>query len=430
MLFVVSLRSVNACPPRSHLLRLAAAGSVLLLAPRLVAQKKEVPDYELPPVRYSQAKPDDAVARLQRRIDAGELRFTQTGRELLLAALEALHIPVESQTFVFSKTSLQKELISPQTPRALYFSENVYVGWVPGGLIEVAAIDPRLGPVFYHFKASDPAGVPKRFERDPNCMLCHGYFFIRDIPSLLALTVNPDPQGALLPRSDFDLVDDATRIERRWGGWYVTGYTGGPNHRGNGFGSGEGKKAAVPANMKRPTELSEFFDTSRYPAATSDALNLLILEHQIGMYNTLTRVGQQARLGQDAAAAEIVDRLLFRRAAPLPAGVQQNAAFVKAFQAGAPRSAAGDTLKDLQLDGRLFRNRCSYLIYSEAFSALPAKLKSEIYALLFEALRSPDPAHRYAYLEPAEKQRILAILQETHTEARQHFEVLAGQNRD
>jgi hypothetical protein len=407
LLFCSALLAVEAVPARGQ-------------------SQKTVPDYELPAIGYSKATPDDAVARLQRRIDAGELVFTETGRDLLLAVLKALHVPVESQTLVFSKTSLQKELISPSTPRALYFSENVYVGWVPGGLIEVAAIDPRLGPIFYHFKANAAPEVPKTFVRDNSCMLCHGYFFIRDIPSLLALTAMPGKEGDLLPRSDFDLVDDTTRFEKRWGGWYVTGYAGKQNHRGNATGSGEGKSAVVPANEKRPAELSEFFDTSRYPAATSDMTNLLILEHQIAVYNSLTRAGQEARLSHPTWEHTVVDRLLFARGARLPEGIAKNEAFTKAFMADARRSRAGDSLKDLQLEGRLFRNRCSYLIYSEAFAALPADLKGRIYHVLFAALRDDDPASRYGYLEKDEKRRIFDILMETHPEARRHFESLAA----
>lgn len=390
--------------------------------------QKAVPAYELPPVVYSKAKPDDAVARLQRRIAAGEISFRENGRELLVSVLKALQVPVESQTFVFSKTSLQKELISPSTPRVLYFSETVYVGWVPGGLIEVAAIDPQLGPIFYHFKATARPEDRKGFVRDPSCMLCHGYFFIRDIPSILALTINPDREGELLPYSDFDIVDDTTRFEKRWGGWYVTGYTGKLNHRGNGFGSGQGKTATLPSVDARPATLSEFFDTSRYPAETSDMATLLILEHQIAMYNTLTRVGQNERLSQPASARDIVDRLLFRRAARLPEGILKNDWFLNVFMADARRTAAGDSLKDLQLEGQLFRNRCSYLIYSEAFAALPAALKERVYFALFDALHEDDPAGRYAYIGKDEKQRIYDILVETHPEARRYFE-LAGGNR-
>jgi hypothetical protein len=412
--------------PRSAFLLVCFALPVVGPVATRAQMPKTVPDYELPAIRYSKATPNDAVSRLQRRMESGELVFNESGRDLLLAVLKALEVPVESQTFVFSKTSLQKELISPATPRALYFSETVYVGWVPGGLIEVAAIDPQLGPIFYHFKANAAPGMPKTFVRDASCMLCHGYFFIRDIPSILALTVMPDQQGELLPRSDFDLVDDATRFERRWGGWYVTGYTGKQNHRGNAFGSGAGKTAAVPPSEKRPAELSEFFDTSRYPAATSDMLNLLILEHQLTVYNSLTRASQDARLGERPAEHALVDRLLFARGARLPEGIVKNEAFAKIFAADARRSRAGDSLKDLQLDGRLFRNRCSYLIYSEAFAALPSDLKARIFALIFEALHDEAPTSRYAYMDKEEKRRIYEILMETHPEARTHFEPLAA----
>ena len=401
---------------------------LLVSAAASARAQQQVPDYELPPVGYSKASPDTAVTELQRRIAAGELTFKETGRELLLAVLGALHVPVESQTVVFSKTSLQKDRISPATPRALYFSENVYVGWVPGGLIEVAAIDPRLGPVFYSLKAN-VADEPKAFVRDPACMLCHGYFFIRDVPSLIALTIFPDRDGETIARSDFDLVNDATRFEKRWGGWYVTGYTGKQDHRGNAFASGAGKEMKFVPSEKRPAELSEFFDTSRYPAGTSDMLTLLILEHQMAAQNTITRVGQNVRLAKFASEYEVVDQLLFRRSVRLPEGVAKNETFLKRFMADAKRSRAGDSLKDVAAEGRIFKNRCSYLIYSEAFAALPAELKARIFNVLYDALHDESPAGRYAYLEPEEKRRIYEILVETHPEARAHFEQRAAMGR-
>ncbi len=389
---------------------------------------QRVPDYELPAIKYMQSTPDDAVAQLQRRIDAGELAFKENGRELLLAVLKALNVPVESQTLVFSRTSLQKELISPSTPRALYFSDEVYVGWVPGGLIEVAAIDPVLGPIFYHFRANTDPGVRRTFVRDGSCLMCHGYFFIRDIPSLMVLSGMPDKDGDFLPRSDFNLVDDATPFEKRWGGWYVTGYTGAKDHLGNAFGTGEGKAVDMPPNQTRPAELSEFFDTSHYPAATSDMANLLIMEHQLAIHNVITKASQNMRLGRPVSEFMFVDNLLFSRAAQLSDGIVKNDAFVEAFSADARRSQAGDSLKDLQLDGRLFRNRCSFLIYSDSFLALPSSLKTRIYRALFDALHTTDPTSRYAHLEEDEKIRIYSILMETHPEARRHFEEFAVPN--
>ncbi|MEO6568219.1 MAG: hypothetical protein ABIO94_05605 [Opitutaceae bacterium] len=185
----------------SSSLRLILTPLALFASAATARAQAKVPDYELPPVKYSKALPNDAVTQLQRRIAAGELAFRESGRDLLLAVLKALQVPVESQTLVFSKTSLQKERISPSTPRALYFSERVYVGWVPGGLIEVAAIDPQLGPIFYSLKANVP-DEPKAFVREANCLLCHGYFYIRDTPSLLNLTMFPDKSGHLLRSLD------------------------------------------------------------------------------------------------------------------------------------------------------------------------------------------------------------------------------------
>jgi hypothetical protein len=388
-----------------------------------VRGQNNVPDYELPAVAYSKTPPNDAITHLQKRIAAGEVTLPGTDRELLLNVLKALNVPVESQTLVFSKTSLQKERISPATPRALYFSETVYVGWVPGGLIEVAAIDPQLGPVFYSVKANE-TDAPKTFSREANCMLCHGYFFIRDIPSILTMTMFPDKTGEILPRTDFDVVSDSTRFEKRWGGWYVTGYTGKANHRGNAFGSGEGKAMVFVPSEKRPTELSEFFDTSRYPAGTSDMLTLLLLEHQTEVQNAITRLSQNTRLSKFTSETELVDRLLFRKSAELPAGITRNESYLKIFLADAKRSRAGDSLKDLQVDSRIFRNRCSYLIYSAAFAAIPESAKTKVYAALYAALHDETP-NRYAYLERDEKKRIYDILVETHPEARRHFEKLA-----
>ena len=59
---------------------------------------------------------------------------------------------------VFSKTSFQRERISPQTPRALYFNEDVYVGFIPGApLMEISVAEPKLGAVFYTWLKRLPA---------------------------------------------------------------------------------------------------------------------------------------------------------------------------------------------------------------------------------------------------------------------------------
>lgn len=405
------------------------------------------PDYEQPPLNYSASTPRDAIAALQQRIASGELAFVGGERQILQTLLDALGVPVESQILVFSKTSLQRGRIRPERPRALYFSDSVYVGWVPGGLIEVIAIDPQLGPVFYSFEAKAAHSVPK-FERDADCLRCHGGTFVRDIPGVFARSVFADAGGEPLLRHGTLVVEDDTPFSQRWGGWYVTGYRGTEPHRGNARASEQADQLVFAPATARPDELSAFFDTSAYLRAGSDVVALLVFEHQLTMQNSLTRAGLMCRkmiayqhglqkafkepLSDEPAydsvksvfassVQDIVDRLLFREAALLPDGVVGSEAFRQSFTQDAPRSPAGHALKDFQLRDRIFANRCSFLIYSESFSALPETLKNRVLDRLQEALLNHDPKGRYAYIGKEEKQRIHEILLTTHPDVKQRW---------
>lgn len=418
---------------------------ILVACACLPVKAKRIPVYEQPPTRYSTTDPQDEVTRLRERLDRGELAFVGDERQVLRAVLDALQVPASSQVIVFSKTSLQRRRIRPDTPRALYFSDTVYVGWVPGGLIEVAAVDSKLGPVFYALDPRAADQARRTFGRDDDCLRCHGDHFVRDVPALFARSVVPDATGEPLLQHGTKLVDDQTPFEERWGGWYVTGYNGALDHQGNAWADGAGGSLMVSPGEPRPTELSGYFNTTRYLTGTSDVVALLVMEHQMAMQNSLTAASQRCQnmlvyqqsllkafkepetgaLMYDSvksvfasAAEEVVDHLLFRNAAPVPSGVTGLPAFREDFTKGAPRSAAGHALKDFQLRDRLFANRCSYLIYSDTFAALPEPLKGLIFDRLLGALHETGPDGRYAYLEPAEKKRIYEILLETHPDAR------------
>ena len=92
-----------------------------------------------PAINYNSAPVHDPVARLDPSKIKADLR----------SVLDALHVPVESQIAVFSKTSLQSPLIEPRNPRTIFFNDSVAVGWMKGGFIEIAALDPRQGVQFY-----------------------------------------------------------------------------------------------------------------------------------------------------------------------------------------------------------------------------------------------------------------------------------------
>jgi len=401
-------------------------------------------NYELPPINYSHAKPHDAVTRLRSQIESGKLKLAGSDREVVQTLLRDLHIPVTSQLLVFSKTSFQKDRISPTHPRALYYNDDCYVGWVPGGLVEVAAIDPQLGPVFYSF---DPRNLSAQnvpnFARDEDCMRCHGGQFVPGIPGVFARSVYAGSNGEPFFRQGTEVVDYRTPFNERWGGWYVTGLHGKALHRGNVFASEDGDKLVFnPAAGANVTNVSAFFDTNDYLTNSSDIVALLVFEHQTAMQNALTRAGincrhmldYQKRLAQDLkeplkddephydsvrrifehSADDVVDALLFKDEADLPDKITGSKTFQKAFMADAKRASDGSSLKDLLVSDHLFKNRCSYLIYSDAYLSLPQPLKRRIHARLIKALDPVHPDPRYCYIHESERRRIVTILRETH----------------
>src|SRR5689334_5360124 len=93
-------------------------------------------------IQYSTAPVNDPVARLGLKIARGEvkLEFEENGMGHLRSLLKHLGVNIDSQVLVFSKTSFQAPRIFPRMPRALYFNDDVAVGWVRGGdVLELAA---------------------------------------------------------------------------------------------------------------------------------------------------------------------------------------------------------------------------------------------------------------------------------------------------
>ena len=413
-------------------------------------------DYELPPVSYSASQPHDVISKLQAHIESGQLKFPGNDKDVVKALLQELKIPIESQLLVFSKTSLQRGRINPEHPRAIYFSDACYVGWVPGGLMEVTSIDPLIGPVFYSFDPRTANGAV-RFNRDADCMRCHGGTFVPHIPAIFARTVYADNEGEPLLRQGSEVVDYRTPFSERWGGWYVTGKHGAALHRGNVFATE--KDGALQVNFKsgaNKTNLSDFFATDKYLADRSDIVALLVFEHQLAVQNAITHAGFSCRrmleyqknlqiafkepITDDLAfdsvktvfnssAREVTDRLLSKAEAKLPAGIAGAPSFAARFQSTAPRSTSGLSLKDLALTDHLFKNRCSYLIYSESFLALPELLKKQIYARLAKALDPNDPDPEYSYIDREERARIRTVLRETHPAFRNAWVNLTAQKQ-
>src|SRR5262245_11770265 len=172
--------------------------------------------FEQPPIQYSASIPDNDVSRLQAAIARKEVSLKYEPRfGYLKDLLEKLKISPESQVLVFSKTSAQRDRISPRTPRAIYFNDDAYVGYCDNGnVIEVAIADPKLGAVFYTIKQAAKA-KPALARQTQNCLQCHGTAQTDEIPGFLMRSVYVDTAGLPILSEGGHYVDDTTSLEDR-----------------------------------------------------------------------------------------------------------------------------------------------------------------------------------------------------------------------
>lgn len=396
-----------------------------------------------PAIAYSDPERHDAVADLNRRLRTGKahLRFEPTSG-YLTSVLAALAVPIESQSLVFSQGSAQGSLIGPSNPRAIFFSDDVAVGWVRGAdEIELAAQDPRQGVTFYTL-AQRQSVLPVVSRRD-DCLRCHLVAETLGVPGLLTFSTfrmsdSPTAYALGLP------VDHRTPISERWGGWYVTGRVDAP-HKGN-------VPVVVPErDLHRPQQappvlddVSGTLDTRGFPSACSDVDAQLVLAHQTRMMDLITRLGWETRValhdrargapppaGVDTTplpagvrdmVGDLVDYLLFVDEAPLPPGVSGScAAFARRFEAAGRRDHLNRSLRDLDLSTRLMRYPCSYMIDAPAFAALPREARDAVYRRLWDVLSGRDRAPRFAHLTLPVRKQIVEILTDTHQDLPSDF---------
>jgi hypothetical protein len=397
-------------------------------------------DIEAPPIQYSTAPADNPISRLQQRLDAGSCSLSYDKRlGYLPGLLRELHVPASSQMLVFSKTSFQRHRIAPRTPRAVYFADDVYVGSCRhGDVLEVSAVDPQLGVVFYTLDQT-PADKPQFVRQNDNCMICHGSSQNEGLPGHLVRSLYVDGDGLPILSAGSHRVDHTTPLEQRWGGWYVTGTSGKQNHMGNLIVRDKHASGQIDNPQGRNvTDLNRFFDTSNYLTPHSDIVALLTMEHQTGAQNLITRASFLTRwalrdeaeinkaLGRPAdyhsestasrvknAGEPLVKYLLFSGEAPLTEPVRGTSGFAQEFARRGPRDSKGRSLRDFDLHRRLFAYPCSYVIYSAAFDALPAPVKDYVYRRLWEVLTGQDTSGDFAHLSAADRRAILEILRAT-----------------
>jgi len=385
-----------------------------------------------PAIGYGVRPADDAVARLERALENGQARLDYDARSgYLPGLLRALEIDPDSQLAVFSKTSLQSAVISPSNPRTVFFNDSVVVAWPRGGLIELAAQGPSQGVAFYML---DQTRTPSpRFQRSRSCVVCHVSYATLNVPGLLVRSVATAPDGAALPFLANATPDHRTPFEERWAGWFVTGATAGVRHLGNVTipRPRAPDAAATPASVPLAS-MAGRFEPEGYLSLHSDVAAHLVFTHQMHMMNLITRVGWQTRTARAdgapdaarslaAAAVDVVDYLLFVDEPRLPAPVKGASGFAERFGTLGPRDRRGRSLRELDLQTRVFKYPCSYLIYSPAFDALPAEAKTAIYARLSAILSGKITGERYQRLSAADRNAITEILRDTKRDMAEFF---------
>jgi hypothetical protein len=382
-----------------------------------------------PAIKYDRTPANDPVAALNRKLQNGEATLQADGPTgYLKAVLAALAVPIDSQVLVFSKTSFQAPRINPRNPRAIYFNDTVSVGWVRGGeVVELVAQDPKQGAIFYTL--GRPSSDPPQFQRNDVCVSCHASEATHYVPGMFIGSVFPGPDGTTMYGPAYT-TDHRTPFEIRWGGWFVTGTHRANRHMGNTVANDPTDLAAmVTPESVHVTSLEGRFEPTGYLSLHSDLVALLVLEHQAKMLNLITRVGWEARIGSkeagrsiDKAAAELVDYLLFVDEAPLPGPITGTSTFAKHFAAQGPRDTRGRSLRDLNLDRRLLRFPCSYLIYSEPFDAMPAEAKAAVYRRLWAVLSGGERDERYSSLTDDDRRAVLEILRDTKADLPAYFD--------
>jgi len=395
--------------------------------------------------------PLDPIAVLQEKLDAGEVALGFDERHgYLLSLLEALDIPLSSQGLIFSRSSLQTNLITPWTPRAVYYNDDVYVGWVQDSpIVEIGSVDPDDGGKFYTL-AQDPDSEVEFVEEGTTCLMCHESRSVTEgVPGFMVRSVLVDRFGYPIAPLHEGTTSDRTPFERRFAGWYVTGTHEGGAHAGNAY---------APVLSHEVTNLGQYlsefdvnadgnvvdlegrFDIEPYATPHSDIVSLMVLAHQTKVHNLITvaheaakeavggaeilarvRAGSMptpdiqsaAQVRIDGAVERLLRAMMFSREALLPGLVEGTAGFRSEFEARGPFDADGRSLREFDLERRLFRYPMSFLIYSDAFRTLPDLIKEPFFRRVQEVLDGRDPTGDFEHLDGADRVAIREILEET-----------------
>jgi len=174
---------------------------------------------------------------------------------------------------------------------------------------------------------------------------------------------------------------------------------------------------------------------------------LMVLEHQTQMHNLITKLNYETKLALhnqkvmdealqrnpeelsdstrrriERAADELLRYMLYVGEARWQSPISGTTSFAKEFSAVGKRDKQGRSLRDLDLQKKLFRYPCSYLIYSEAFDALPKPALDHLYRQLWLALTGQTKDKELLAIVPEDRKAVLEILRQTKTSLPSYFQ--------
>ena len=164
---------------------------------------------------------------------------------------------------------------------------------------------------------------------------------------------------------------------------------------------------------------------SKYLTGSSDIVALMTLEHQVGVTNRLNAtIFQYNRLRRDGFTDsewthldgeidDLVGYMLFVDEAPLNGPVKGVSPFTQTFPRRGPRDKDGRSLRDFDLQKRIFRYPLSYMVYSSLFDGLPEQVRERVYRRLYDVLTGTVKSPKYGGLSAGDREAVLEILIDT-----------------
>jgi len=200
------------------------------------------------------------------------------------------------------------------------------------------------------------------------------------------------------------------------------------HHKGNAVARDRSKPDVLETQgTQNLTTLGRKFDDGMYLSRLSDIVALMTLEHQTRMTNLIDRIRWETRIAEadgkmsdettrlriDADIELMATYMLFADEATLYDPVEGVSTFTKTFAGRGPRDSQGRSLRDFDLQKRLFKYPLSYMVYSDAFDNMPEAARDRVYQRLFDVLTGKDSNPKFARLSQDDRHNIIAILRET-----------------